>query len=201
MKEMADDRLEVWHTQQQKTMRVFDDPIPKSAWTAEFDPPQSPSNALLVQTTSPHGPSFMTSVGMNRQSVPMGIYSINPPLGLDQGNYTNNAVYEGKGKGKQREVDFEAAFAQAVASLSPSQTDTSTEDEVADVTKALDNTSLASPDSETEDGMEFPQLVSFKLRSWEYLIKYNIAFGTNSRTPTCLHRRKICQNGNLNLIS
>ena len=166
---MADDRpdlSEAWRIEQQKSIRAFDDPILQSAWTAEFDTSQSSSNSLLTNTTNPHRPSFMTSVGMNRQLAPMAMYDMNPPLGLYQGNYVNNAVLEGKGKGKQREVDFEAAFAQAVASLSPSQTGASTEDEVDDVTEALNDTSLHLPDSKTEDGVEFRQLASFDFRSW-----------------------------------
>lgn len=152
---MADNRLdlsEAWHMDQQRNIRVFDDPIPQSAWSAEFDPHQP---SLLTQTTNPHGPSFMTLVGMNRQPVPMGMYGMSPPLGLYQGNYVNNTVLEVKGKGKQREVDFEAAFAHAVSSLSP---DASTEDTFADVVKTLDNTSLHSSDGKTEDGLEFQHI-------------------------------------------
>jgi peroxin-5 len=155
MKEMADDRHEAWQIEQQINMRILDEQIPQAAWAAEFDPRQSSSSPLPTQTTNPHRPSFMTSVGINGQLMPMSMYGMNPPPGLYQGNYANNVVFEGKGKGKEREVDFEAAFAQAAASLSPAQTGTLTEDGVADVTNAMDNTCLQG--GETEDGVEFRQ--------------------------------------------
>lgn len=198
---MVDDRpdlYEAWQIEQQRSMHVLDDSTPQATWAAEFDPRQSSPNSLPTQTTSPHRPSFMTSVGINGQLVPMGMYGMNPPPSLYQGNYLNNTIFEGKGK--QREVDFEAAFAQAAASLSPAQTDASTEDDVADITNALDITSLHLPDSESEDGVEFRQSVSFNRMPWESLISC-VAFGTNSRTPTYHHQKKICQSGNLNLIS
>lgn len=143
---------EAWKIEQQRNMPVFGEP---TAWAAEFDPHQSSSNSLHAQTTNPHKLSSMPSVGIHRQLVPVGMYGMSPSPGLYQGNYTNNAVVEGKGKGKGREVDFEAAFAQAAASLSPAQPAASTEDDVVDVTAALDNTRLHPADGEAEDGVEF----------------------------------------------
>jgi peroxin-5 len=142
-------------------MRGLDEPVAQVAWAAEFDPRQSSSSPLSAQTTNPQRPSFMSSVGINGQLVPMNMYGMGPPPGLYQGNYENNIVLEGKGKGKEREVDFETAFAQAAASLLPPQTRTLTEDSLADVTNALDNTCLK--DDETEDNVEFRRSVYFIL--------------------------------------
>lgn len=188
---------EAWKIEQQRNMPVFGEP---TAWAAEFDPHQSSSNSLHAQTTNPHKLSSMPSVGIHRQLVPVGMYGMSPSPGLYQGNYTNNAVVEGKGKGKGREVDFEAAFAQAAASLSPAQPAASTEDDVVDVTAALDNTRLHPADGEAEDGVEFRQSVSFILMSLQPLM-LGSAFGISFRTPTYRHQRTICQSGNLNLIS